>query len=215
MIDEKVYQRYVAALLAGRRSECREIVEALLAAGVPIRQLYTGLFQRSMYRVGELWETNIITVGNEQLATSITEGLLTLIYPKLFASPRSGKRAVISCSANEYHQIGGKMVADLLELNGWDCAFHGAGTAPDVVLESIQETKPDAAGLSLGILSHLDGLTQMIERMKTDFPQLDLLVGGQAFAWGGVDVISRYRGVEYISGLDDLERKIGAGQHGD
>ena len=208
MIEESVYQNYLSALLAGRRSECHDIVHKLLAAPINIKELYGKLFQRSMYQVGELWENNRITVANEHLATSITESLLNLAYPSIFATERIGKKAVISCSANEFHQVGGKMVADILELNGWDGYFLGANTPPEDMLQYLQEVKPDLVGLSLSILSNIANLQRCIDVVKTDFPNMDLLIGGQAFRWGGTDTIKRYSGTEYIPSLVELEKQI-------
>jgi methanogenic corrinoid protein MtbC1 len=208
IIEERVYQDYLRALLAGRRSVCHDIVQKLLDAKVEIRALYEKLFQQSMYTVGEMWENNHITVAGEHLASSITEGLLNLVYPQLFAIERVGKKAVVSCTANEFHQIGGKMVADIFELNGWDGYFLGANTPSEDLIRYIQDVKPDIVALSLSILPNLDSLIHCIEIIKSDFPNLDLLVGGQAFRWGGVDTIKQYPGVEYISSLYDLEKLI-------
>ena len=211
MINESLYSNYLNALLAGKRLECHNIVKELLVSDIDIKELYSQLFQRSMYQVGELWENNQITVANEHLATSITESLLNLSYPSVFATERIGKKAVISCSANEFHQVGGKMVADILELNGWDGHFLGANTPPDDMAQFIQDTKPDLVGLSLSILSNIDNLKLSIEVVKTDFPNMDLLIGGQAFRWGGIDTIKRYAGAEYIPNLEDLEKLIKVG----
>lgn len=211
MIEESVYETYLEALLAGKRSTCREIVQQLLNADIALKNLYSNLFQRSMYRIGELWENNRITVANEHLATSITESLLNLAYPYVFSTKRIGKKAVISCSSNEFHQIGGKMVADILELNGWDGHFLGANTPPEDMVQFIQDTKPDLVGLSLSILSNIDNLRRSIDVVKTHFPNMNLLIGGQAFQWGGIDTIKKYSGAEYIPSLDDLEKSIKAG----
>jgi methanogenic corrinoid protein MtbC1 len=208
MIEERFYQDYLKALLAGRRKQCRDMVQSLLDIDIKLKTLFTALFQRSMYEVGELWENNRITVANEHLATSITESLLNLVYPVLFAAERSGKKAVISCSANEFHQVGGKIVADIFELNGWDGHFLGANMPPEDMAKFIQDVQPDVVGLSLSIIANLDHLKRGIEVVKTDFPKLDLLIGGQAFRWGGIDAIKRYPGTEYISSLDEIEKLI-------
>lgn len=208
MISETLYENYLSAVLDGKRSECRQIVQELLDTDIDLKTLYSQLFQRSMYRVGELWETNQITVAKEHLATSITESLLNLCYPAVFGTERIGKKAVISCSANEYHQVGGKMVADILELNGWDGYFLGANTPPDDMAQFIQDKQPDLVGLSLSILSHIDHLKTSIETIKSDFPNIDLLIGGQAFRWGGTDIVKRYASTEYIPTLDELEKSI-------
>jgi len=208
MIDDLSYKNYLNALLAGKRSECREMVQQLLDADIAVKTLYTHLFQRSLYRVGELWEHNQISVANEHLATSITESLLNLVYPAVFTTERTGKSALISCGANEYHQVGGKMVADILELNGWDGHFLGANTPAEDLLAQIQEVQPDFVGLSLSILSNIEHLKRSIEVVKSDFPNMDLLVGGQAFRWGGIDALKRYPGTQLIPSLDELEKSI-------
>ncbi len=208
MIDEKCYETYLTSLLEGKRSECRDIVQKLLDEKIDLKRLFTDLFQRSMYRVGKLWENNRITVANEHLATSITESLLSLVYPSIFAGERIGKKVVISCAANEFHQIGGKLVADIFELNGWDGYFLGANSPVEDTARFIHETQPDVVGFSLSILSNLDHLKQAIEAVRSDFPNMDLLIGGQAFRWGGIDTIKQYAGTEYIQSLDDLEKMI-------
>jgi len=213
MIPDKLYKNYLNLLLEGNRIGCTRIVQNLLDQGVQIKALYTDLFQKSLYRVGELWELNRISVAREHLATAITEGLLNLIYPMLFESERNeqGKKIVISCAANEFHQIGGKMVADICELHGWDTHFLGANTTIDHLLEHIQDTKPDLVGLSLSVYFNMASLKKGIEAIRSNFNNLDIFIGGQAFQWGGIDMIKQYSGTEYIPSLEDLEKSIKVG----
>jgi len=84
-LSELVYEEYLAALLAGDRARCTALVEELLAAGVGLKDLYVHLFQRALYRVGELWERQRVSVAVEHLATAITERLLTLVQARLFS----------------------------------------------------------------------------------------------------------------------------------
>jgi signal transduction histidine kinase len=66
LITDSVYRRYLSCLLEGDRTQCRGIVTELLEARPDVKELYTGLFQRSMYQVGELWEGHKISVAIEQ-----------------------------------------------------------------------------------------------------------------------------------------------------
>jgi methanogenic corrinoid protein MtbC1 len=184
------------------------MVQDLLDRDVDIYDLYVNLFQQAMYEVGELWEMNRISVAVEHLATSITESLLSLVYPRIFGAAHSGRKAVIACVANEYHQIGGKMVADIFELHGWDGYFLGANTPPEGLLRLIDDKKPDLVGLSLAISSNLENLCHVVEMVRATFHELPILVGGQAFRWGGTETVSRYAGVTYSSSLGDLENTI-------
>jgi len=208
MITEQLFQNYLKDLLAGRRSRCQQTVRILIDNDIDVKRIYVDLFQRSMYQVGEFWEENRITVANEHLAAAITESLISLIYPKIFSRQQSGKKAVIACTVNEYHQIGAKMVTDILEMNGWDGYFLGANTSPEEVLPNIQEIQPDLVGFSLSIPSNLDNLKHTIEMVKTDFPRLELVYGGQAFRWIEKEAIGQHIGVRFIDTLDELEVQL-------
>jgi methanogenic corrinoid protein MtbC1 len=210
MITEPLYQEYLTLLLDGKRVACSRMVQALLDQDIDIKTLYTDLFQKSLYAVGELWEFNKITVAKEHLVTAITEGLLNLVYPKLFEKEayKQNKKVVISCAANEYHQIGGKMVADIFELNGWDGQFLGANTSVDHLLEHIQEIKPDLIGLSISVYFNFPALKNGIEAIRSNFNHLDIFVGGQAFNWGGQEQIKNYSGTHFIPSLDVLSKTI-------
>jgi len=210
MIDEPFYKAYLALLLEGKRLECGRMVQQLLDRDIDIKVLYTELFQRSLYEVGELWELNRISVAREHLVTAITEGLLNLVYPRLFDSERPpvSRKAVISCAANEYHQIGGKMVADIFEMNGWEGHFLGANTPVDQMISYIDDTKPDLLGLSLSVYFSIASLKTGVEAVRATFPNLDIVVGGQAFRWGGTELVKRYPGTHYIESLKVLEDQI-------
>lgn len=214
MITESLYQQYLILLLDGKRRECANIIQQLLDQNIEIKTLYTDLFQKSLYEVGRLWEFNKISVAKEHLVTAITEGLLNLVYPRLFdsATPDSSSngKVVISCAANEFHQIGGKMVADIFELNGWDSQFIGANTPVDDILAHIQDEKPDLVGLSVSVYFNMPALKAELAAIRGDFHHLDILVGGQAFNWGGTEIISQYSGTTYIPSLDRLTSQITA-----
>jgi methanogenic corrinoid protein MtbC1 len=210
VITEAVYSRYLSHLLEGNRVGCRRTVEQLLAGNVEIRDLYLNLFQRSLYRVGKLWEADSISVATEHVATSITETLLTLVYPELFSGDRIGNKAIISCGVNEFHQVGGRMVADILELNGWDSYFLGANTPFQDLIQFIDEKNPDLLGVSLSVYFNMPGLVETIVEVRGNFPQLDIIVGGQAFRWGGDDAIQKSSNVTLVPSIEELEDLIRA-----
>lgn len=208
MITTAVYNEYLDHLLAGRRAECSRIVTRLLENRIDIKSLYMDLFQKSLYEVGRLWESNRISVAREHLATAITEGLLNLVYPTLFMEKKTNKKIIISCAANEFHQIGGKMVADLFEMHGWDAHFLGANTPLDHMIQHIDEIKPDFVGLSLSVYFNMPALIAEIEAIQVNFKNLDIAVGGQAFNWGGVDRVEQYPNTVCIRSLNELEDMI-------
>lgn len=208
IVSRQAYNEYLNFLLQGRRNDCSGIVQDLLDGKISIKNLYTDLFQKSLYDVGELWEFNKISVAKEHLATAITEGLFNLVYPKILSAERKNKKAVISCAANEYHQIGGKMVADILELHGWESHFLGANTPVEHMISFIDEMKPDVVGLSLSVYFNMPSLKKALDSVQLNFPKLDIFVGGQAFKWGAQKLLEDYPSIQYISSLDEMENQI-------
>ena len=99
-------------------------------------------------------------------------------------------------------------MADFFELNGWESHFVGANTPIPEILGYIQETKPDLIGLSLSVYFNMPSLIKEIEAIRSNFKHIDIFVGGQAFRWGGVDLVKKYPATYYIESLTALEFQI-------
>jgi len=207
-IRPAVYQQYLAALLAGERAECVAIMQNICSEGVGLKDLYVNLFQRALYEVGDLWEHHRISVAVEHLATAITECLLAQVQPRIFCGPPRKRSIIIACVADEYHQLGGRMVADLCELHGWRGHFLGANTSLPDLLHMIAERRPNMVGLSLSIFFNLPVLLNALDALKVEYPGMPIVVGGQAFRWGGLEALRNYPNVSHISSLDELEKGI-------
>jgi MerR family transcriptional regulator, light-induced transcriptional regulator len=202
------YRRYLAALLSGDWQQCRIIFTQWHDANADLQALYEQLVERSLYELGRLWERGQISVATEHLATAITESLLNLTYPQLFSHPRTGKSAIVACVANEYHQIGARMIADLFELNGWRGYFLGANTPIRDLIAFITEKQPDVVALSVTVAFSLDKLINSAKEIRGAFPDLPIIVGGQAFHWGGRERVERLPGVRCVTTLSELEKWI-------
>jgi MerR family transcriptional regulator, light-induced transcriptional regulator len=207
-VPEVVYHAYLRGLLAHDRRQCRASFQQWLEADTGLRSTYEDLVRRSLYEVGDLWERGRISVATEHLVTAISESLLNLTYSRLFAQPRNGKSAVITCVPNEYHQIGGKMVADVFELNGWRGYFLGANTPVGEAITLIAEKRPEVVALSVATTFGLAEVVSAAAQIRAAFPEVAILVGGQAFRWGGKERVERLPGVRCLTSLGELEAWI-------
>jgi MerR family transcriptional regulator, light-induced transcriptional regulator len=210
LISDATYQEYLAALLQGDRPCCSRIVQDRSCAGAGIQDLYLNLFQRSLYQVGDLWEQHRISVAVEHLATAITERIMTIVQPRIFSGAFRERSIVVACVSDEYHQLGGRMVADLAELHGWRGHFLGANTPIDGLLQMIDRHKPDLLGLSLSVYFNLPALMQALDAVSASFPDLPVLVGGQALRprWGVLAALRAYPQVRPVTTLEELEREL-------
>jgi len=100
------------------------------------------------------------------------------------------------------------MVADIFEMNGWDGYFIGANTPNAELLRFIESKNPDLIGLSLSIYSNLPELKITLAKIREHFPDMPVMVGGQAFRWGGTEIIQNFSNVTYLSGVEDLHNFI-------
>ncbi len=199
------YPGYLASLLAGDYEGCAKVTRELLDGGSSIRDIYEHLFGRSLQEVGRLWETNQISVAREHLTTALTERLMALVAPEIFSGEHIDRTAIVACSANELHQVGGRMVADTLEMNRWHAFFLGADTPLDDLISMIREKSPDLLALSVAIPWNLPVVEEAIRRIRGDYPELPILLGGQAFRRGGGDIPERYEDVTLLDTLEELE----------
>lgn len=208
MMNETIYRDYKMKLMEGNRAECMTIIKNLLNQNIPVRDLYVLLFQRSLYDVGTLWETNKISVAVEHLCTSITEGLISLTYPHVFAAEHIGKKVVITCTPGENHQVGARIVADYFELNGWNSYFLGPNTPYDTLVDYIHKNNPDLLAVSLSVYFHLNSVRELVTSVSKEFPELKIIVGGQGFNWGGDNAFVSLKNVQVVKNLDELDVKI-------
>lgn len=209
-VDETAYRAYLQALLAGDRGRCSQIAGEQIAQGLSIQDLYEDIFKRSLYEVGALWESNKISVAVEHLATAITEGLMNALYDQVVSSRRTARKAIVASVTDELHQVGGKMVADMFEMNGWDSYYLGADIPAGEMARLVRDVAPDVAGLSMSLYFHLDSLRKMVDMLSERFAGLSIIVGGQGFRHGGTRILSGRTNVVYIDSLETLDRFINA-----
>jgi methanogenic corrinoid protein MtbC1 len=205
-ITEEQYQVFFTSLLAGDRILCTQVLQGLLIPGIDLREIYVHLFQRALYEVGEHWERGTISVAVEHAATAIVERLLTIVQPKVFAGGERRYTAIIACVSEEYHQLGARMVADLFELQGWRSYFLGANTPISDLVQMIRKYNPHVVGLSLSIYFNLPALLKVHAAIRNEFSKQLIIVGGQAFRWGGLDTLSVDPHVVHLPTLYDIDR---------
>lgn len=208
MIEQNIYNDYYSHLIHGDKRFCSSVVDSLIEKKAPAEIIYTDLFQKALYKVGEDWEMNKISVATEHMATAITESMMIRLQPQLFSAVRTGNKAVIACVANEYHQVGAKMVADIFEMNGWDGYFIGANTPFIELIKFIQSQKPDLIGLSLSIYFNIHELKNTLAQIRSNFSEIPIIIGGQAFRWGGHEIADQYNNVAILSSITQLNEFI-------
>jgi methanogenic corrinoid protein MtbC1 len=92
-------------------------------------------------------------------------------------------RAVVTTVAEEFHELGAWMVADLLTLDGWDVSYLGPDTPTKDLLDMLARLKPDLLALSSAMPFNLIRVQEVIEatRAGKEMEQIRIMVGGRIF----------------------------------
>ena len=101
----------------------------------------------------------------------------------VFTETRSDKRLVAACVSGDLHEIGLRMVTDLLELDGWDTCYLGANVPLKGIVETVAKQRAQVLALSATMGFHLGPLTQTIELLRRDpaLADVKVIVGGRPF----------------------------------
>lgn len=196
---------YINSLVTGNRKDCQGLILDYLKENPNFINLYENLIKESLYEIGLLWETHKISVASEHLATSITETILNRVYEKITPVNTTSKVMIGSCVENEEHQIGIKMVTDLFEYYGWKTYFLGANLPLNDLISFIDLRQPQLLALSLSLSFNLPILERMIDQIKLNFPELTILIGGQAFRHQGKEIANKYNHVYLFTDLYSVE----------
>ena len=177
--------RYLEALLTGSRREAFGVIEQARVSGLGIRPLYVEVFQPAMREIGRLWQENRITVADEHLATAITQAAMARLYDQLFAAGTApGPLLVAACADQERHELGLRMICDVLEMEGWDTVFLGASVPVEDLVRMVRVRRPQVVALSASIAPHLARVREAIDAIRGEEAGGAPLiaVGGRAFA---------------------------------
>ncbi len=208
MISDKYSKQYLQNLLEGNRAECSSIAKKYLKENPSLKDLYEHVLKTSLYEIGKLWEVNKINVATEHMATAITEGILNELFQDIIPSQKFNKKVVVTCVENERHQVGIKMVADIFESQGWDSYFLGSGIPNQELFRFITDNQPDIIAISLSIYFNYTHFIKMVKDIKQQFPNIIIIIGGQAFNNKINNLSSQIDQIHYFSDLYLLENYI-------
>ena len=176
--------RYLAAQLAGdRREAVRLVLVEGLGGGVPVEVLQRDVVQSAQREIGRLWQQNRISIAQEHMATAISHVVLARLFEEAVPAEPLGRKVLVACVEGELHEFPARLVADFLDLGGFEVRYLGASVPLHDLMGMIAQEKPDVLALSVTMSFNAAALRAAVERVRSEHPTLPILVGGHALAW--------------------------------
>ncbi|MCW2995967.1 MAG: hypothetical protein JWQ18_3462 [Conexibacter sp.] len=173
-------------MLAADAVAAQRLIDGVIAEGLPVRACYLDVLAPAMRELGELWEQAKIGIGDEHLATAITQGVLaTLAYrlPRAAVSA-DGERAVavVGCGPGDFHGLGARMVGDFLQAAGWLVLDLGQAAPASAFADVAATHDARLVAVSSSRAEHLDGVRDVRRALDTLARPPLLAVGGVAYS---------------------------------
>jgi excisionase family DNA binding protein len=173
--------RLEARLVAGDAPGCWSVVEAAMAAGAELDEIYLDVLTPAMVNIGERWARGELDVSVEHRATGIAMRIVGRIGPRFTRRGRSRGVVALGAPAGEFHALPVAMLGDLLRLRGWEVSDFGVDMPSESIVHVIRET-PDllAVGLSAMSSDNLAALGEACAAARAADPDVMVVVGGHA-----------------------------------
>lgn len=174
---------YSKAVLAGNRPTASKIVVDALESGVPVGDIYCYFFERTQNELGRMWQSNVITVAQEHIATEITRAVMAQIYPYISTAEKGSRTVVVAAVGRENHGIAARIVADAFEMARWQTINVGANTPVGTLIETVLQADATVLALSAAMANHVPDVGEAIRLLRDDprTAHVCVLVGGYPF----------------------------------
>ena len=206
LVDQKwleLKESFLSSLLTGGHRKSIELATSNIHNASDLTEFYLQVIQPSMYEIGLMWENGEISVAREHLASAIVTRVMAALYPKFAIIEQTKGDAVVTAAPNEFHEIGPRMVADLLEIDGWNVDYLGANTPPQDLLDLMKESRPLFVAISVGMPFNIDKTIEMVKMIKDEklFKDTRIMLGGNS-----LKMSSKARQAIGVDGIGDTAR---------
>jgi MerR family transcriptional regulator, light-induced transcriptional regulator len=203
---------YLRALLDGDAKGAAGIAAVAVSRGVTLRDVYRNILEPVQREIGRLWQLNRISVAQEHYSTAATQQIMTQLYSRLLSGERKRRRLVAMCAGGEMHEVGLRIICDLLELDGWTTDYLGANVPPAAAVQLCIDRRANILLVSATLPPHLESVKDVIQRFRAapSLADAKVIVGGRAFM-GQLELWSRVGADGFASDADeclDLVRSL-------
>lgn len=174
--------RLEARLVVGDSRGAWGVVEAALAAGAEIDEVYLEIITPAMQSIGARWAAGELDVSVEHRATGIAFRLIGRLGPRFARRGRTRGSVLLGAPVGERHSLPIAMLADLVRGEGWEVSDLGVDLPSESFVHAALDTSElIAVGVSVTSTDCLPATEQLLATLKASLPaEVFVAVGGYA-----------------------------------
>lgn len=180
---ELIYEEFLDSLLKSDLNKALLLSNDFIKEDHHISLFWEEVILPCLYEIGYKWEKSIITVGEEHTATSICQRVMSEHYSKIITHINKIEKIIVATAPFELHEIGARIISDLLELRSYNVEYLGSKFTLEDILNIFENNSVSHLIFSQTIDSNTKELKELIssikEKLKDKTPTI--IVGGQAF----------------------------------
>ncbi len=175
---------FLSHLLAGQSAQAVRLAEQSVTCAEDLKAFYLPMLQSCMIEIGIRWERGEISVAQEHLATAVAGRIMSMFYGSYVVRKPDKGRVLVTAAPNEFHELGARMVADFLEMDGWEVHYLGANTPAADLIELLAASPWHFLAVSVAMPFNLDLARELISTLKAHSGTRDIrvMLGGRIIA---------------------------------
>jgi len=167
----------------------KKLTEGDIQSSVKIYEEYIKIFSPGdffdkilrpvMYKIGEDWSNNTISIATEHVASNVAQTLVKIIMDKV--TDNANKKKILICvPLGEEHHLGCDVLETYLSIKGFKVYNIGTSIPTESILSFIEYNNPNIILISITLEDNISAGQRLVKKIKEKY-DIPILVGGFAF----------------------------------
>jgi len=167
----------------------KKLTEGDIQSSVKIYQEYIKIFNPGdffdkilrpvMYKIGEDWASNTISIATEHVASNVAQILVKIIMDEVTGAANK-KKILVCVPLGEEHHLGCDVLETYLSIKGFKVYNIATSIPTESILSFIEYNKPDIVLISITLEDNISAGQRLVKKIKDQY-DVPILVGGFAF----------------------------------
>ena len=173
----KSKQQLYKKLTEGNIQYCVKIYEEYVKI-FNVSDFFDRILKPVMYKIGDEWATNKISIATEHVASNMAQALVKIIMDQISGDGKK-KKILICVPLGEEHHLGCDVLETYLSIKGFKVYNIGTSTPTEAILNFIQNIKPDVILISITLEDNIAAGQRLVRKLN-DQHRIPILIGGFA-----------------------------------